>query len=178
LTQPILFTHNLGIGQPINLDISRDGGATWSPVASLTTTAATSGAYPWVVDGPSTTAARIRVTWAVDPSVSDVSDVDFVIAGPTVTITSPNGAGVIAIGSTRTITFTHNLGAGEAVNLELSRDGGLTWSPLAQVITMSASTGSYAWAVTGPATGQARIRVSWSADPRVCDFSDVDFAIR
>jgi hypothetical protein len=177
-TLNILFTHNLGTGQPVTLEISHDGGASWSVLTTLTTTAAASGAYAWTVTGPPAVAARVRASWASDPTVNDISDVDFALAGPTVTVTSPNGNGTIAIGSTRAITFTHNLGAGELVNLEVSRDGGASWSLLAQVTTAATGSGTYSWFVTGPPTSQARIRARWAADSSVCDISDLDFSIR
>src|SRR5262249_54542467 len=117
-TQTITFTHNLGAGQSVNIDVSRNGPlGPWSPLTGRpgSTTSATAGSFDWIVTGPATTHARVRVSAAADPSVFDISDVDFTIAGPTITVTSPNGAGSIFIGSQRQVTFTHNLGAGRSV---------------------------------------------------------------
>ena len=41
-----------------------------------------------------------------------------------------------------------------------------------------ATKGSFAWTVTGPPSGTARVRVSWTDDPAVSDTSDVTFQIR
>ena len=41
-----------------------------------------------------------------------------------ITITAPNTAVTWTIGSTRSITWTHNLGAAAAVDIDVSRDGG------------------------------------------------------
>ncbi len=174
-TRAITFTHNLGVGAPVTIEITRDGGASWSTVAATTTTSATSSSYPWTVSGPATTRARIRVAWA--PTVADISDFDFTISPPVVTVTSPNGAGTVRIGDPQTILFTHNLGLGQTINLDVSGDGGDTWSPIGSVVTTSTTSGSYTWIVGGPVTTRARVRASWAADPGVADMSDVNFAI-
>ncbi len=176
-THDITFTHNLGVGEPVNIEASRDGGATWSAVATFTTTAAASGSYPWVVSGPTTTQGRIRISWPTDTSVNDTSDANFTVANSSVTVTSPNTAVNWRIGDTRNITFTHNLGVGESVNIELSRDNGTTWSPITTFTTTAATSGSYPWVVSGPVTTQGLVRVSWAADTSVTDASNVNFTI-
>jgi hypothetical protein len=171
----ITFNHNLGLGQPVSIDITRDGGTTWSPIAVAATTGATSSSYPWIVSGPPTTRARIRVTYS--PTVSDISDVDFAITGPTITVTSPNGAGVVRIGDVQNISFTHNLGAFQAINLDVSLDGGATWTQVGSMLTSSTTSGSYSWVVASAATTRARVRARWAVDATVNDSSDVNFSI-
>jgi hypothetical protein len=63
----------MGIAQVVNIDISGDGGTTWQPLTTFTTTSADSGTYSWVVTGPPTTHARVRVRWAADLTVTDIS---------------------------------------------------------------------------------------------------------
>ena len=63
-------------GQVVTIDISRDGGATYSPITTFTTTSASSGSYAGVVTGPATTQGRIRVT-PTNPAVTDISNVNF-----------------------------------------------------------------------------------------------------
>src|SRR5262249_45040575 len=110
-TQAITFTHNLRAGQSIAPDMSRDGGPSSSADAT-TPPEVPSGSFSSVATGPATSAARIRASLAIAQSRNDISDVDFSIADPAVTVTSPNGSGSIRIGNTQTITFTHNLGIG------------------------------------------------------------------
>ncbi len=64
-------------------------------------------------------------------------------------------------------------GAVMAVNVELSRDGGVNWELLASNVTET----SFKWTVTPPATDNARIRISDSAVTTRVDASDVDFTI-
>jgi Developmentally Regulated MAPK Interacting Protein./FG-GAP repeat. len=176
-THNITFTHNLGVGESVTIEASRDGGATWSAVATFTTTAAASGSYPWVVSGPTTTQGRIRISWATDTSFNDTSNTNFTVANSFVTVTSPDTAVSWRIGETRNITFTHNLGVGESVYIELSRDNGTTWSPITTFITTTATSGSYPWVVSGPVTTQGLVRASWAADTGVTDASNVNFTI-
>jgi hypothetical protein len=179
-TQTIAWTHNLGAGSTVRIEVSRDGGATWSVIApSVPNTAATTGAFNWVVTGPPSGAARIRVTFVTNPAANDVSDGTFIIAPPFVIVASPSTRERWFIGTVQTIAWRHNLGTGGSVKLELSRDGGTTWSVIAaSVPNNAASTGTFPWTVTGPPTWRARVRVTWTANPAVNDRSDQNFWIR
>jgi hypothetical protein len=176
--QAITFTHNLGTGATIVIDISRDGGATWSNInPGFATTSSTTGSFSWTVSGPATTQARVRLTLSSNPSVTSTSAVNFTIAD-WVTVTAPNTAVTWATGSTQSVAWNHSLGTSRTVAIDVSRDGGATWSPLAaNVANATATTGTYSWVVSGPATTQARIRVSASADPTISDTSNVNFTI-
>jgi hypothetical protein len=178
-TQAITWGHSLGTSQTVNIDLSRDGGATWSSIAtSVANATATTGSHTWVVTSPATTQARVRVTASANPAVNDTSNVNFTISGGSITVTAPNTAVTWATGSTRSLTWSHNLGTSQTVNIDVSRDGGATWSPLAaNVANATATTGTYSWVVSGPATTQARIRVRASSDPAVADTSNVNFTI-
>jgi hypothetical protein len=175
--QNITYTHNLGTGQPVVIEVSRDGGSSWGPVASVNTTAATSGTYAWTVSGPPTTTARIRVSSAATPSVNDISNVNFTITNPTVTMNLPNTAVSWQAGSVQSVRVNHTLGSGQNINLELSRDGGATWGPLTTVTTTTATSVTYSWTVPGPTTTAARIRATWTGDATVTDINDVNFSI-
>jgi hypothetical protein len=178
-TRSITWNHNLGTLEAVNIDKSLDGGTTWTSIATnVPNSAAATGTYSWLVTGPASTTARIRVTWAANSAVTDTSNVNFRVASPFVTVTSPNTNVAWTVGSSYNITFNHNLGTGEAVAIELSRDGGVTYAPITTFTTTSASSGSYPWVVTGPATSQARIRVTWTANPAVADASNVNFRIQ
>ena len=178
-TQSVTWNHSLGTSQTVNIDVSRDGGTTWTSVAANVANAtATTGTFSWVVSGPATTQARIRVSASANPAISDTSNVNFTISSGTITVTAPNTAVTWTIGSTRSITWSHNLGTSQTVNIDVSRDGGTTWSSVAaNVANATATTGTYSWVVSGPATTQARIRASASANPAVSDTSNVNFTI-
>ena len=106
---------------------------------------------------------------------NDFLDLMVTLVEPSVTLTSPNGGESWPVGTTQTIQFTYNVGAGQSVALEVSRDSGATWSPLASVTTTSATSLAYAWLVSGPTTTHARIRARLTSSPSVADASDGDF---
>ncbi|MEM4413173.1 MAG: hypothetical protein QXD59_02740 [Candidatus Caldarchaeum sp.] len=91
-----------------------------------------------------------------------------------ITVQSPNGGQDWAIGSTQTIQWTSSNVSGN-VKIELSRNGGGSYETLFASI---ANTGSVSWTVTGPATGQALIKVSSVETPSVSDTSDAPFILR
>ncbi len=64
-----------GITGNVKIELSRDGGATYEVLFDSTMN---TGAQPWVVTGPPTAQAIIRLT-STDDSISDVSDLPFTI---------------------------------------------------------------------------------------------------
>jgi hypothetical protein len=162
--------------------VSSDNGATYTPIAGCTNLAATARSCVWAAPAPLSTTARIRVT-ARDggPGVSDASNGAFsIVAGtPLVTVSVPNTAVNVGIGSTQQIKWTHNLGAGSRVRIELSRDDGVTFpETLVAAHPNGTTAGTFVWQVAGPATAgaRARIRVSWINGP-ASDVSNTSFTI-
>ncbi|MCB2183581.1 MAG: matrixin family metalloprotease [Desulfobulbaceae bacterium] len=74
------------------------------------------------------------------------------------TLTNPpeGNGGTWWVGENRTITWNSAYLAGTTVSLHISRDNGLTWSPLAVNVP---NTGSYNWLVTAPASTTCRIKI-------------------
>jgi len=98
-------------------------------------------------------------------------------AAPYLKLTSPDGHESWEIGSTRTISWAHNLGTNVCLRVDLSRNSGLTWQTLVRSACSQTETmGTYSWQVAGPSTRRARIRVLWSGHA-IKDGSDADFAI-
>ena len=177
--RPITWSHNIPAGGRVNLDVSRDGGTSWTAIASsIVNTTASQGVFNWHVTGPITSAARIRARWEADGATTDMSNVNFTIADPSVVVTTPNTNVSWRIASVQTVRATHNLGAGSAIVFELSRDAGGSWEPLANVATTTGTTTTYAWTVNGPITSQARVRAYWEARPDVGDVGDTNFTIQ
>jgi hypothetical protein len=74
----------------------------------------------------------------------------------------------------------HSLGLRATFRIELDREDDGTYEELiaADAPADSVTGGHFAWTVTGPASGNARVRVSWTDDSGVSDSSDVTFQIR
>jgi hypothetical protein len=178
-TQQIKWNHNLGLSSYVMIELSRDGGTNWEVIsASFKNTGATASTFNWVVTGPATTQGRVRVSW-LNGAVSDISDVNFNVVNPAITVTQPNTALVWAIGTSQQIKWSHNAGSTSTYTIALSRDGGVTFP---EVLTTSApattaTTGIYNWTVTGPASTTARVRVTLTANPASTDISNVNFTI-
>jgi hypothetical protein len=177
--QTITWTNNLGSAATVRLDLSQNGGSTWTTIASsVQNSSATGGSYNWTVTGSAGTSARIRAVWTSNTSVLG-STGNFTLANPIITVTSPNTNVTWLVGSVHAITWTDNLGTSATFRLEISRNGGLTWSLITAAASNSTATsGSYNWTVTSPATTTARIRARWTTDTGVSDTSDVNFIIR
>ncbi|MEZ4388179.1 MAG: C25 family cysteine peptidase, partial [Candidatus Krumholzibacteriia bacterium] len=90
----------------------------------------------------------------------------------TVTLLSPNGGEVWAIGQVRLVQWEHG-GDVSAVNLQLDRGDG--WQDL--VTGLDADLGSWAWTVAGPSADGCRVRVVDHGDVFVNDASDGTFTI-
>ncbi len=160
---------SIGISGTVDIDVSRDGGATWK--RAISSVAASAGDKVWTVSGSSSTQARIRVS---NRSYSDASNTDFTILAPGITVTSPNGDETFQIGSTAAVTWNSvSLPAKAMVKIEESRDSGTTWKTIFPAVPNS---GSKTWTVTGPSTSRGRVRVSIGT-AGASDASNADFTI-
>jgi hypothetical protein len=90
---------------------------------------------------------------------------------PSLRLTAPNGGEVLTAGSSFHVQWA-TTGSVPTVKLELSTDGGTTWTTLADGLSNS---GMSMWTVPNVSTSQARLRVSGSG---VADTSDGVFTLR
>lgn len=172
-TQVIRWTQE-GIVGDADIQISRDSGATWTTVGTVP---AAAGAFDWLVTGPETTTARVRLVSVVDPIQFSVSDADFTIQNPVMRVLQPNGGESISTGRVYQIKWDAvPMLPSESVNIELSQDGGSTWSTIAGG---AANTGTFSWTPTpAQVTTQGRIRVTANDAPIRVDVSDADFVVQ
>jgi len=90
------------------------------------------------------------------------------------TVQSPNGGERWKINTNKTIQWTSGGVSGD-VRIELSRNGGASWTVL---FSSTPNDGSQTWKVTGPATTAARIRITSGSDSGIYDASDGNFVIK
>jgi subtilisin family serine protease len=177
-TQTIRWTHDLGSGSAVRIELSRDGGP-WETVAdSVRNSSSASGYAFWKVTGPATDDARLRVSWRLG-SASDVSDVAFRIAPPRLELAGAPAAGdEWGYGSRRLVAWSSNLGSQDRVDVRMSADGGATWPVLLASAVTATTARAYVYAPElGGATDAARLRVEWRADPAVGDAGAADFRV-
>jgi len=169
-TQKITWSHNLGLNSWVRIEISRDGRRTWEVLSpSFKNTGTSSGTFTWVVTVPTVEGlARIRVTGLNVPA-SDVSNVDFTVSQLYVALAAPATTSTnLGYGTSRTQTWTTNLGALDKVNVLLSTDGGATFPVvLGSNITATTRTLTYTVPDPGAPSTNARTRVAWTSNPAV-----------
>jgi len=170
-TQRQTWTTNLGALDTVDVQLSTTG--TSGPFTTLSSGAgivANRNTVNVVAPSTSSTGARVRVIWTNAPagtSVSATSPADFKVQPPFVAVAAPVAGQVWTIGGSRSVTWSHNLGALENVRIELSKDGGATYPIL--VLASTPSDGSQGVTVKSAWGSQAttRLRISWVKDASV-----------
>ena len=123
---------------------------------------------------------KVQVTDSYSPTpVSDSRTLSITINGAILMVNPPNGGESWAVGSTHTITWTSTgIPVGALINIQLSRDGGLSWTTIFwSVYNVYNVGGSKSWTVTGPATTNALIKVVATVNGYIYDVSDATFTI-
>jgi hypothetical protein len=163
--QLVGWTHNMGAQQLFDVEESSDRGVTWTMMAQavkpIPMPSLGDGLVGAVVVSPNRggiVTIRVKAAGQAQPSGTSVH---MDLTSPYIALYQPAGGERWVIGqagSTSKPQFrvSHNLSRLAAFNVELSRDGGTTWTPLGQ----HSEAQPFYWAVTGPATSQARVRVT------------------
>jgi len=159
-----------GLGGNVAIELNRDyPGGSWE---SLTSSTSNDGSFTWTVTNPTTTHARVRITSVETPAATDISNADFSITQPQLTLSAPNGGETWIVNSSQTISWTLSGTTGNVVvQIDRSYPSG-NWTTLT-----TTSSSSYAWTVTTPASSTARIRIYLQALASVGDTSSANFNI-
>lgn len=161
-----VFTSNPNV----NIDVSLDDGATWSPVVASTFD---DGEYDWTVPNTPSTQARIRVSDPTNVTYGDTSgrfDIRTYI-----TILSPNGGESFTGCDNVPISLAAG-GTSGTYRLELSTDGGTTWN----TETFFSNNGNfftYNWTASNITSNNCLLRVSDNSDASKVDQSDAAFTL-
>jgi hypothetical protein len=147
-------------GNWITLSYSTDAGTNWTAITSTTNT----GSYTWTVPA-ATNSSTFRVKVTATDRVGQITEAsstsNFIIdaINPTVTLTSFTGGQAVLGNSYQTITWTASDAnfAGTPITIELSSNGGSTWSVLASNL---ANSGSYSWFTNVSDGNTYRVRVT------------------
>jgi hypothetical protein len=135
------------------------------------------GAPPSEVHAAIVTAAKRDRVGDAGPGPNRLLYSGFLVTVPRVSITSPARRVNWGRGSRQTIVWTHNLAPGTETRILISRDGGASYTVIADKVRNSSdTTGQFTWRVAGPRTTAAVVRVE-AADGSVADTSDGVFTI-
>jgi hypothetical protein len=140
-----------GTSGTVTIEISRDGGVTWTTLESTTPD---DGDHLWSVTGPASATCAVRVA-DTDGSPVGESGMFSVSDAPYVTVISPSEGAQWEVGTAQIILWT-SMGTSGTVSVEISRDGGSTWT---SVDAGTPDDGDYLWTVTGPTSESCVVRV-------------------
>ncbi len=153
----------------VKIEFSADGGSTWQTIAS--SVSASTGTYSWTIPNQITSKGLIKVVSLSDSSFNDISNNYFKIAN--ITVNSPNGGERYQSGKTQSISWSATSNV-SSVNIELSTDGGSTWSNIA---TNQSANQNYSWRIGTTPSSNALIRVTDASNSSISDTSDNSFVI-
>jgi hypothetical protein len=174
-TQTIRWDYTGNPGAYLKIELLK-GGVLNKVITSLARTSARS--FNWRLPVTLTPGAdySIRITSRTNPVFTDTSDSNFTIAGPTVTLTSPNGGENWVPGTIQTISWTFTGGPGTYLKIELLKGGVLNRTITSLALT---NKGSFSWKI--PATqvpgADYSIRITSRTNSSYTDTSDLDFTI-
>jgi len=131
--------------------------------------------YSWEITGQGSTDCRIKVMAWSNAGIQDISNDEFTITAPSVTVTYPSISEITwTIGEIETILWDYANSFGNvSVKINYNYPSG-PWLSLYENIP---NDGSVDWIVEGPASTTCRIKVNYTALPQYSDISDNNFAI-
>lgn len=152
------------------IEITRDGGISYETIFASTSN---DGYVDWVVTGPVTSSAKIRVSDVENILKLDQSTNFFSISEASLSLLSPSGGEIWYYDSIKTITWTSNNLPGK-VKIELSRNGGLNYE---SIFDSADNDGNEDWVASPPVSELAKIRISSLYIPSLFDTSESNFTI-
>ena len=156
--QVIGWTYS-GTATHLDVEISRDGGASWEVLRRVPNRGASQNARI-SVPGPATSTGRVRVTAVGDVIGTDTNDSDIRISDAYIDVILPVEGESIRRGADSQIFIAHNLGARVPVAVDVSADGGHTWrTNVTRARTRGATTSVIAWMADMRPTTAARVRL-------------------
>lgn len=162
-----------GFTENVKIELNRSyPSGTW---VTLVASAPNTGSYPRNVPTGATTSARVRISRVSRADVNDISNANFTIQGPTITVLDPNGGETWIEGTQDTIRWS-STNLNENVKIELNRS--YPTGAWAVLVASAPNTGSYLRNVPTGASTAARVRISGVTRADVTDVSNANFTIR
>ncbi|MBI4648553.1 MAG: hypothetical protein HY738_18710, partial [Bacteroidia bacterium] len=121
----------------VTIEYSYNNDTTWNVLANVTEN---DGTYSWTVPNTVSWQCKVRISEYNNPAVSDVSNVNFFIVMPYITVTAPNGGESWKGCSSKSVTWT-GAGISGYYTVKYTTNGGSSWSTL----TSNTTSTSYTW---------------------------------
>jgi photosystem II stability/assembly factor-like uncharacterized protein len=156
----------------VKIEYSYDSMATWNTIISNYTI---NNSYDWTVPNTPSTHCFVKVSNSNDLSIFDISDSEFTIAAPSLTIIAPNGGETYESGNTYYLQF-EDLGV-DSVMIEYSTDGGINWNLISSSFNAYDGNNFYTWLVPNSPSNNCLLRIKDVLNGVITDVSDFPFAI-
>jgi PKD repeat protein len=180
-------TGNIKIEYTVGFNTQFPGPSNW--IVITPSTPASSGSYTWTLPSTILSQARIRISDVSDPSIYDISDLDFSSYDPISTpkylrIISPNGGEVLDTASSSfNISWTYQ-NVYFDVLFQYTVDNGQHWIPIDTLLngnitqqTFFSIYRSYNWPIPNISSNQCKIRILDKTDNTIFDEGDNVFTI-
>jgi len=160
----------------VNIYYSVNNGTSWTNIINNVS----GGSYYWTV--PNLTSGtypncKIKIEDASNSSLFDVSNFNFTLTNPGITVNGPNGGEQFTEQTYASIRWTP-VALTNYVNIYYSLDSGETYTYLTQVYSQNSIQNSYSWYINnGSATNKAKIKICDYSDQNKCDESNAVFTI-
>ena len=180
-TQAIRWTYTGTPGSFVRIELLKGGvlNRTISTGASLGTGG--NGSFNWLIPSNQTIGNdyAIRITSATNAAFTDVSNANFSITGPTITVAVPNGGENWAAGTTQAIRWTYTGTPGSFVRIELLKGGVLNRTISTGASVGTGGNGSFNWAIPSNQTAGTDyiIRLTSTTNSAATDVSNANFTI-
>ncbi|MFA5033140.1 MAG: Ser-Thr-rich GPI-anchored membrane family protein [bacterium] len=143
---------------------------------TIASSATNSGSYVWTIASAQApgTDYKIKITSTTNISISDMSDNNFSIVAPSITVTSPNGGESWGKGTVHNITWV-SAGVSGNVIIDLYKNGSYNL----RIASNTANAGTYSWTVP---TGQTiatdyKVKITSYSSSTINDMSNANFSI-
>ena len=172
----ITWTYTGSPGANVRIELLKGGVFNRTIVSSTSVGAGGNGSYNWTIPISQEvgTDYRIRITSTSSSIYFDISDADFRIPGPTITVVTPGLGQILPQGAFHMITWTYTGDFGGNVRIELLQ-GNVVQGTIANATPLGAGgNGSFNWFVTTPTDDtNYQVRVTSLLNGAIIDTSEV-----
>ncbi len=157
----------------VKIEYSTDGGSIWK---NISTTEINDGNYIWKVPNDVSATCKVKISNISDNNSFDISDSNFIIQKPTVSIFSPDSAQSLIVGNKYPI-YWNWTGNVDSVIIELYyKVSGLVQSSIISTATLN--TGTYIFTVPNNVSDSCWIKITSTASDSVYSLSKIFSIVR